>query len=69
MQFNPEDVFGEDGKDVIKQLACEGMGPNAIISTLLVTALLSKSQYEKIVQILEAGTGTTATYAKALLYS
>ena len=32
-------------------------------------AILSKSQYEKVIQILEAGNNNTATFGKALLYS
>ena len=32
-------------------------------------AILSKSQYEKVIQILEAGKNKTATFGKALLYT
>lgn len=71
LSYDPVAVFGseEKAKLALNDYVCKGVGANSVISTLLVCAILSKSQYDKVIQILEAGNNAGSIYGKAILYS
>ena len=67
---DPVKFFGEEeaAKKGHHDYVCTGVGANSIIATLLVGAILSKSQYDKVIQICEAGNDAFSAYAKMVLY-
>ena len=71
MQYDPLALFEtkEEVREFNEEFLCHGAGFNSIISALLVVSILSKSQNEKVIQILEAGNNNTAYFGKAMLYT
>ena len=49
-------------------MLCQGFGVNSVIGTILVSVLLSKSQYEKVIIICEANDDFASRYCKMILY-
>ena len=70
--FDPIELFGdgdaEVAKEAFEEFICNGMSLNVVIATFMITAILCKTTYMKVVMVCESKDDNISRFSKISLY-